>query len=1263
MSLEPRRRTEDMTLAETERNQADAADPAASVWVSANAGTGKTHVLTLRVMRLLLAGTAPERILCLTYTKAAAAQMSKRVFDKLAKWVTAGESELRNLLDELLGRPPTEVECARARQLFARAIETPGGLKVQTIHAFCERLLQRFPLEAAVPPQFSILDEETARRLQRDAIDDVLGVATGRRGGALSEALMTAIAYAADDSFDAILNDALRKRDWLEFMSRRDLLRQADDAGEDGEDALAQAEADYRRIFGLADGATKAGVAADLNDALPNDVAQAIGAVLDGGTKTDRKAAAVLAQVLAEALPDQRIELLAALFLTADGKPRKRLMSKKLSEAHEDIAAQYQRAQDHFVERHDDLLKLKLLDATMAIARLGSAVMQRYRDAKARRAALDYDDLLVSASKLLSASASAQWVLYKLDGGLDHILVDEAQDTSPVQWKVIEALASEFFAGSGVRGDIRTLFAVGDEKQSIYGFQGAAPEMFARMGGNFERLAVAAGLTWRRIPLTLSFRSVAAVLDGVDKVFADRARVPGLSASDAAIQHNAFRRGQAGLIEIWPTETFGDDQPGEVWAPLSDGAATPPVTRLAERIADTIRGWLNGGEVLQSKHRPVQAGDIIILLRKRRPFADQMVKALKTRGIAVAGADRMMLIDQIVVQDLMALGDFLSLPEDDLSLATVLKSPLFGLTDEHLLALLQRPADERPQRHGRDGPGKLKGGPLWSTLLAQAKSNPIFAEAAERLKQWRRWADYVPPYEFYASLLERDCGRRRLLARLGPEAADPIDEFLNLALTYDDGAPPSLLGFLDWLRSSEREIKRDMEHGRDEVRVMTVHGAKGLEAPIVFLPDTCTTQSGGRPGSLLDMGSLARPAGETSPSPMVWPVKGTSKLQPIRLAKDELAASEAEERHRLLYVAMTRARDRLYVAGFEGRRGRAPNCWYDLICQGLDGVLEEHRLADGSGVLRFDCAQSESHESRDDSVAEALEGVAPPAWAFQQAPREPALVMPLAPSRLAPLESDDTVEFDVRGEPGDRGEFDGGGAPRDRGSSDHVDAAAGSGLQGQQGPQEEERQHQPPVLSPRLAASNNRFLRGTLSHALLEHLPQMDPATWDDAASAFVDRRGKALSRRKRRSIVDEVLAILRSADFAPLFGPDSQAEVPIVAEIQPPPGTGSSSSEASRRGPSLKVIGQIDRLALVGEDVLIVDYKTNRPPPHEPDKVADAYLLQLAAYRLAVREVFPGRKVRAALLWTDSLRIMEIPAQTLDLFEQRLWHQDRKTG
>ncbi len=1168
---------------QTTARQARAADPLSSVWVSANAGTGKTHVLTNRVLRLMLAGTSPERLLCLTYTKAAAAEMSERVFNRLAQWVTADDTKLAGELALLLMRPPIDDELRRARDLFTAAIETPGGLKIQTIHAFCERLLQRFPLEAGVPPGFEILDDELKAELLGQAIEAMLRDASSKPETAQGRALAEVIAWAHDDSFANVIGQALARRDWLEVASRLEFGKAR---GLDAAGAL------YRRALGLRPSDNRADIDAAMGKVLSRAMMTRARDVLRSGGATDAKRASELSTALGARHDGARIEALTSFFLTDKGSARASLMTAALKKANDDLEAALRTAQAQFEQLSETRQRVAVGEATIALMHLAYAIQQRFHDLKQARAALDFDDLIRAAGSLLRLGDDAQWVLYKLDGGLDHILVDEAQDTSRSQWQVIDALAREFFSGAGAResdgGMQRTVFAVGDEKQSIYGFQGAAPKMFAEMGRKLEGMALAAEQPFDRVPLSLSFRTVAPILDCVDRIFGDDERAKGLTSDGSYHPHDIDRLGAGGLVELWETEKPDETESASPWLPLEEVATTSPVARLAERIAAQIASWIASGERLASEDRPITAGDILILVRKRRPFADEMVSALKARGIPVAGADRLRLADQIAVKDIIALGDVLLLPEDDLSLAAVLKSPMFGLDDDDLMAVA-------PARRGS----------LWSALIARTRNapHPRLSPAVELLKRWRTRADVVPPYEFLVEVLMHDGMRRRLLSRLGPEAADPLDELMSLALTYDDQAPPSLQGFIDWLKSSEREIKRDMEHGRNEVRVMTVHGSKGLEAPIVFLPDTCSPPFSNRPGGLIDFPALPQPGEEHAP--FLWPVKGSSGLDSVKSARDEVRVRETEEHNRLLYVALTRARDRLYVAGFEGSKGRAAGCWYETIEAGFSTtafVTEVDAL--GHQVRRIGSPQSAPPKSRKHDLATAVEAETPPDWAARPAPTEAGLSFPLAPSRLAPLE------------------IDGEGDPVNRAPGDVERIADG-----------------PPAPSPRVLADGNRFLRGTITHALLQHLPGLPKAAWREAAERFIAIRGAGLRPASRASILKETLHVLSDGAFAAVFGPESRAEVPIAAAIPHP----------DQKSPPLRLAGQIDRIVISTHEILIVDFKTNRPPPFDPAQVADAYVLQLAAYRMAVAQAFPGRQVRAALLWTDGPSLMELPPDRLD--------------
>jgi ATP-dependent helicase/nuclease subunit A len=1157
---------------EADANQARASDPRASAWVSANAGTGKTEVLVKRSLRLLLAGARPECILCLTYTKTATAEMQNRLLKDLADWATMQTEDLRDRLHALMGHLPEARDIQTARRLFARALEARGGLKIHTIHGFCERLLQRFPLESGVTPHFTVLDERDAALLKSAAFDAVVARAAEDRESALGRALGKIITVTGEEYFRQVVNAVLAKRAELSRMV----------AHHDGLADWAEAEGmALRRLWGVADDEEEALVAklAAVLDDVEIDIALSALSEL-ASTQDDTKTESGLRGALGSK-DEARAAALRLTFLTGDAKPRARVCSKAFRDGAPQIADKLEAAKDRVAELDLKLALLCAAEASSAVLALADAIRADYERRKRAEAALDYDDLIIKARNLLSRAGAAAWVLYKIDGGVDHVLVDEAQDTNPEQWAIIEALAEEFFAGAGASDQLRTLFAVGDEKQSIYSFQGANPARFGAVGRAFKSRAAAAQVTWHDVPLNLSFRSTVPVLDAVDRVFEREEAARGLTFIETAvIKHHAYRQGEAGLVELW--EPLAEDKRPTVpafepWSEEPSGARS--VDALCRRIASTIKGWLRDGERLASQGRKVTAGDILILVRRREPFTAPMIRALKREGIPVAGADRMRLMDQLAVQDLVALADVLLMPEDDLALAVVLKSPLFGLDDDALFDLAHK-----------------RNGSLWSALKEKAREDDRFQEAEARLSTWLSQADYLPPYEFFSALLgaEAQLMRKRMLTRLGPEAAEAIDEFLDAALAFDREAAPSLQGFVNQLRAGDVEIKRDMDQDRDEVRIMTVHGAKGLQAPIVFLPDTCMLPRPQGP-RLFPLPRLGAPPEEVPH--LVWPA-WRGNLEAIKDAKDGLRDAEIEEYHRLLYVAMTRARDRLYVCGWQGQREPETACWYELVRDGLEGRLNEVVGPDGAKARRMASPQEKNIERAE---VETVISEAPPLpeWALTPAPMERVRTR-LAPSRLA---------LGAEGAPGAEAE-------------------------------------QPP-LGPKALADNMRFARGRLVHALLQHLPEVAPEDQERAARAFVTARGTGLADGIKDEIVAETLAIVRDERFAPLFRPGSLAEVPVVARI----GEGDDGFELQ---------GQIDRLAILDDGLLILDYKTNRPPPSTPEDVAQAYIDQLAAYRLALSRLFPGQALRAALLWTDGPRLMEIPSTLVDGAERGMLQRGR---
>ena len=833
---------------ETDRLQSLASNSEISAWVSANAGTGKTYVLVQRVLRLLLNGTQPEKILCLTFTKAAASEMANRLFDRLSEWATESDQELQERLHKLLGAVPNAEQIRDARCLFARALETPGGLKVQTIHAFCERLLKRFPLEAGISPHFAILDTDQERELLRSATDDILRKALHSGDHDLSYSLRHVIAYAGEDRFDTLLRHIIDKRDHL--------IKSVDQAKSQATDSLYKAvQADLCQTFHINPDLLTQNLEDEATQLLSDDDLENCIVELDGGKKTDQEIANQLRAVRDAGSVTEKYYAYYSAFLTTTGTPRsdKRFITKQIREDRPDLTSLLVNARDDFYDFSVQIEAKKVIEASACLITLADAVLGQYMHAKNSRSALDFDDLILKCSNLLGRSDAAAWVLYKLDGGIDHILVDEAQDTSPLAWTIVDYIANEFFAGHGASEDIRTVFAVGDEKQSIYGFQGAEPKKFAEMGTRFETKAKTASLAWERIPLTLSFRSTSPVLNAVDYVFSEADANKGLTAEKQDIKHFPFRQGQAGLVEVWDTEVPEEEEVSDPWDINADEQAGSPIMRLANRIADKIKYWLDTNEVLETRGTPIKPGDIIILVRKRNPFVTPMIRALKARGIPVAGADRIKITEQLAVMDLIALGDFLLMPEDDLSFATILKSPLFDFDDEDLFVI-----------------GHDRRASLWEALTKKADLDPRYEEAVVTIKQWLARADLVPPYEFFAGILLSQERRARIISRLGPEAGDAIDEFLNMAIQYDDANPPSIQGFLTWIRKADAEIKRDLEQGRNEIRIMTVHGAKGLEAEIVFMPDTCSNRGAPDTQSILEIEA-------DDETKLVWSLPGTKQ--------------------------------------------------------------------------------------------------------------------------------------------------------------------------------------------------------------------------------------------------------------------------------------------------------------------------------------------------------------------------------------------------
>ena len=1178
MSASPKPQADEYTTGQVDI----ASDPYGSAWVSANAGSGKTYVLTRRVVRLLLAGYDPSRLLCLTFTKAAAGEMSNRVFRDLGIWATAPEDDLRELLEDVEGKRPTDEHLKRARTLFALALETPGGLKIQTIHAFCEALLHQFPLEANVPGSFSVMDDAQQKKLLDNARRDLITQARRDDKGAIGSAFSKILAAASDAAVDMALSEVVSKRDdlvaWLRKtggpqaamqqararfqFSPEDTVEHLQSVGIDGS-LFPEEKLDRIAEFGRDDGNPNG-----LNAGLADRIDVYLNASDTG----------------------ERFEALRLIFLNNEGEARKfsRFATKAVKEAFPDLGEPLAAEAERLITAEQRIATLRIIENTEPLLVFAQAMLDRYQLAKRNRGLLDFDDLVARTCDLLSSSTARSWVLYKLDLGIDHILLDEAQDTSPRQWTVIRELVEEFFAGKGGREVRRTVFAVGDEKQSIYSFQGAEPRLFDEHRRRFARLAEGAGSKLAEARLGLSFRSTHDVLAAVDKVFSDPENATGLTFGGDYQKHAPARRNAPGTVELWPFETARSRDGPENWAaPPEVEDVRHQAARLAERIADDIKRQLDGGRH-KASGAPIQPGDFIVLVRSRQDvFSVTLTRALKDHGIPVAGADRLTLTDHIAVLDLVALGRVMLTPEDDLSLASLLKSPLFGMKEDDLLRLARHRLDTEHEQSLFEALGELS-------------EEESFSSAFEKLTDWRKRADAMPVYEFYAQILGADGGRRQYRQRLGPEAEDVLDAFLAIPLSHERNGLPGLQAFLEDLTEEQPQIKREFDSEAGEVRIMTVHAAKGLEAEIVYLVDKGNAAFHGRHAPALYLwGERDAEHG------WLWvPGKSEHGDATETLLEEERRKGE-EEYRRLLYVAMTRAKEKLVVCGHCGKPNdngdlpiSDPN-WHHMVSNALedDWVTQE----DDNNTIRQIWTARDSPVARpsrheDEAKEPATKSHTLPAWAHHKLPAERALPRPLNPSGAQALIEESLAEAQI--------------APSLLEITDGEDFGA-------------------------LARK-----RGTAVHLLLQVLPDIPENERRERGLAWLAKQLPEFSDSARDDLLASVEQVFADPALQPLFDPaTSRAEVPVMGRID------------LASGPR-PVSGTIDRIAVLDDRVILADFKTSAMVPERVEDVPNDYITQMALYRSLTERLYPGRPTTVWLIWTrkaGSPAIISLPDAMMD--------------
>ncbi len=1135
------------TVHPLEGNQAKAVDPQDSVWLSASAGTGKTQVLSARVLRLLLRrDVEPSQILCLTFTKAGAVEMATRVNEVLANWVRMKPNALAADL-KAIGAPFDPDTQERARTLFASVLDCPGGgLRIDTIHAFSQWLLAAFPEEAGLMPGARPMEDRDREILVHETLARMLVEWQDSGEDALLDALaMLSVRMGADGVRGWLVRCAEAREAWFGKAAWQEPL-----------------EPRVRGLLGLAadtDESALAGLCGD--DSF--DVT-ALRLCLSANRSWDTKTAsagieAVEAWLAAE--PAERVGACDALrqaLFTLKSEPRALKSLEKYESGYAEAARNVLASLNKVAELQ---MLLQLVEFITPALTVGRRFALRWDEAKKREGLIDFDDQIHRAAALLARSDMADWIRYKLDRRFDHILIDEAQDTNEAQWSIVRALTDDYFTGAGQRdGKLRTIFVVGDYKQAIFRFQGTSPENFEISRRHFAKVMAEARANadhlrervdirdLKSLGLGRSYRTAQPVLDFVDATIEAIGHKELGLAEHPGMHSGAMRPGE---VVLWkPVANEPDDQEGmegpEAW--LSE-----PERRMADRIAMQVKMWLDEGyPLVKGEDRNAGPGDIMVLVRKRRELAGLIVARLHAAGIPVAGVDRLRLGAPLVVKDLMAALHFAAQPLDDLSLANLLVSPLCGWSQQDLLD------------HG----WRENGVHLWDHLL-RGKNRQV-RQTVESLRGLLRLADYETPQALLHWLLVGPWqGRRRLVARLGREANDPIDELLNTASAYSASNTASLQGFINWFDAGKGELKREAGTGTGLVRVMTVHGSKGLQAPIVILADAT-----GNPDSSPVRGLSLREdrLGQEGPAIPLPSLRGEERVGPVAVAESVAKEEERQEHWRLLYVAMTRAEEALFIGGALGKRESEPasDSWYARLAHLFDKDPEPDSVWGEKSTWG-----QRPPDNVPGKVTTRIERDRVPDWALRPVGPEPRPPRPLAPSSV-----------------GD-----------DRGAD--------------------------PPSPPEHAKQAAR--RGTLIHRLLERLPELPRNERAAAASRWLERQASDLASGTRAEMIESAIEVLDEPGFADLFGPDALAEVPLAATVD-----------------GRVVMGFVDRLLVTADEITVVDFKTVRRPPGSLDEVSSATLRQIAAYAAALGEIYPARTVRAAILYTQVPRLIEIPAGML---------------
>ncbi len=1132
-------------LKQTIKLQQEASDPKRSVFVAASAGSGKTKILTDRVLRLLLTGSTPNQILCLTFTKVAAFEMKHRIYKELGNWSIINENDLSNRIFNLTAQKPSKSLLKKARNLFVSILDDFEGIKINTIHAFCQGLMARFPLESEIKPNFSIIDSQIENKLLLQAKDMLLKEALTNES--LKQKIQSISSNLNEEGFLDIILELINKRSDLE--STIEELSGLNNLNNILLLIFNSKDKDKEIIYNLINNPDQD---SNFNVKSLKEIANI---AKDSDKISDKNYYNSTINYLKNPNEDNFAEYINGFF-TQKKEARKNIITKFVSIKYENASQIIKLESDRLASIIEEINSFYIANLTIDLLEIANKMLQFYSNLKNSNNYLDYSDLISKSVKLLNNKENSQWIKYKLDGAIEHILVDESQDTNNNQWQIIKAVSDDFFNENKTEeGQKRTIFIVGDNKQSIYSFQGADPGIFSNVFSYYQNKLKLANQEISNISLNNSFRSRRNILKLVDNIFQNEKYKKAISPINM-VKHNPIKIQENGKVELWPIinvkkkkEEYKNDFSWKINVRPSNTLNSKEL--LAKLIAKKIKSWIVTKKIIKSENRVIQPRDIMILIKNRtNNLGNLIIENLQKEGIAVNGGDKIELFNNILIKDLLTIARFLLLPEDDLNLATLLKSPLLEISEEDLFELCQVKNQKEIY--------------LFQALKLSKKPNIIkaleFLSDMENFYQRNTYEIYL----LFLHILENKNKKAKIIAHFGEESKEIIHQFLNLCINFEESDSIGLESFISDIDNSSLRINIDSINNEfNQVKITTIHSAKGLESKIIILADSFHSH-------IQKYGS--------NKNKILWLNKDNLKIPIYKASKDSQLTNDIkkhnlkikeEEYLRLLYVAITRAEEEIYITGFG--ENATDDCWYNLIKNyGLIEAktkesdfrnllnIKEDDFTQNNEILYFeDENQNTTNEITLKDNQENNQNYKIPDFLTKKAETE------LFQNIIYPSTIDKTSYNNIT------------------------------------------------------QANNVNF--GNIIHKILElFIKKLKNNNILLKIEKHLNQHYKELESAEKKEILRQIKILSIDKKFEFLRINKLETEIPIFSNID-----------------NQIISGKIDLLVIKQDEIIIIDYKSNKINKEEINEIAKKYQNQLELYRVIIQEIYPDKKIKSAIIWT----------------------------